>query len=67
MPKEQLDERLVSLATNRCQVRHPEIVPPCEQCLADMRVEYSNKRAKAYGPELSPEESVDLRKRLGIP
>ena len=40
--------------------------PPCNGCIEETRRELEVKRGKAHGQELSPEESTEIRQRLGI-
>ncbi len=68
------------LADSRCQNKHRDVYdsmvcigpssthfgPPCDECLEETRNELEQKRGKAHGTELSPEEAADLRRRLGI-
>ena len=69
------------LADARCQRKHPEVHdalilvesgsqhfgPPCDDCMREMEVEYSDKRGKMQGRLLSPDETRALRVRLGLP
>lgn len=46
--------------------------PPCDECLDEVEREQSRKQrnkkklAKVHGRELSPEETAEVKKRLGI-
>ena len=82
MTPEQLKAHIRGLADSRCQAKHPDYYqslirvgpedsavgsgPPCDECLAETEREYEDKRAKAHGRELSPEEAAEVRGRLGL-
>ena len=80
MTHEELKKHLRQMADTRCKQKHRDYYeslicvgpasrdfgPPCDECRAEIVIEYNVKRGKMHGRELSPEEAAALRKRLGI-
>ena len=81
MIREELRQHIRNLAKSRCRAKHPNsydslicvgpgskhgFSPPCSGCLAEATSEYEMKRSKAHGRELSPEESAEVHRKLGL-
>lgn len=81
MTPEELKDHIWHLADSRCNTKHPDYYdslicvgpgsahgfsPPCDECCAEVEREYWDKYAKTHGRELSPEEIVEMRKKLGL-
>ena len=81
MTPEELRNHIRQLADSKCRIKHPDYYSdrnddsepvncgpsgPCESCVEETDREYTMKRAKAHGRELSPEEAAEWRKRLGL-
>ncbi len=78
-PKE-FEAHVRKLADSHCRKKHRDYYdslvcfgpnpsnfgPPCDECVDEKRQELEQKRQKAHGQELSPEETAALRQRLGI-
>ena len=75
-----LRQHIRNLADSRCKAKHRDYYdsmicvgpneggfgPPCDSCLEETRRELEQKRGKAQGRELSPEEAAKVRKRLEV-
>jgi|GEM_PF-3584408 len=77
---EQWRKYVRKVADSRCKNKHQDYYdslicvgpntggfgPPCDNCVEETHKELEQKRGKAHGQELSPEEAKEARKRLGI-
>lgn len=70
-----LPPHLVAEAERQCRLRHLEVFyalqngparfgPPCDECRAQVELDYAAKRMKMHGQQLTPEEAAQERKRL---
>ena len=81
MTQEQWRAHVRNIADSRCKQKHPDVYdslicvgpnssgfgPPCDSCVAETKESLEQKRSKAHGTLLSPEEAAAVRKRLGLP
>ena len=80
MTPEQWQAYVRSLADFRCKAKHRSYYdsltcvgpnqsgfgPPCDSCVRETEDELQKKRGKAQGKKLSPEETEEVKKRLGL-
>lgn len=63
-------EIILNLANSRCKIKHYYIYSDdghaCSDCVKDIKVEYENKQKKMHGIVLNTEESVEMKKQLGL-
>ncbi len=78
MNNDELNKHIHRIASANCQRKHPDVAdalvcvgaessgPPCPSCERKAWEDYHKKQSKMHGEELSPEDALALRKRLGI-